>query len=265
MVVAAALVLIVAAFAFGFWTSKNPGTPMPAANVWSYTVKTTNINETGDFGAAYKVSVGVPEFSGPDTQAIRVVNTMFRDRARKNIDDFATAADQTVPEDAGAGLELTEKATVQRIGLIAAVEFSGNWYGGGAHGLTVSDWTLIRTDTWQVIAKDQLFLPTARTAAGATRLAGVIAPRIKGSAGDPSCTTDAATLLAGGQSPTGPTTPTSFEDSMLVGMRVDSMQFDFAEYYLFSYGCGRAVATVPFSELDGLINPDVVRLATHQP
>jgi hypothetical protein len=258
------VVVVGAAFAYGLATSNRPTPPAPAAKTWSYSVKTTTANETGVSGTAYKVSVGVPEFSGTDTQAIRAVNAMFQDRARKEIDDITTAADQTGPDDAGAPLELTEKAAVQRIGQIAVVEFSGKWYGGGAHGMALGGWILIRTDTWKVLDHDQLFLPAAKTADGATKLAGVIAPRVKGTGGDPSCTADAATLLAGGQSPNGKTTPSSFEDSMGVGLRADAVEFEFAEYYLFAYGCGRAVATVPFSALDGLINPDIVRLATHQ-
>jgi hypothetical protein len=261
--IAAAVVVVVAgAFAYGLATSDQPAPPAPVASTWSYSIKTTTDNGTGAAGAAYRVSVGVPEFSAAQARA---VNAVLRDRARKDIDEFTTNADRTGPDDVAATLELTEKATVQRIGQIATVEYSGLWYGGGAHGLTVSDWILIRTDTWQVIGKDQVFLPTVKTVAGATKLAGVIAPKIKGSGGDdPSCTTDSATLLAGGQSPTGSATPASFEDSMRVGLHADALEFDFPEYYLFAYGCGRAVATIPFSALDGLVNPDVVRLATHQ-
>jgi hypothetical protein len=244
-----AAVLVVAASAYFLWPRGS------STGDWSYSVKTTTSNDTSVSGAAYKVSADVPEFSGPSVQA---VNTMFRDRARKTIDDFVTAADQASVDDAANGFEFTEKATIQRIGLIAAVEFAGYTYLGGAHGVASDDWVLIRTDTWTAIRKDQLLLPSAKTDEGATKLAGIIAPKVKG--GDPACTTDAATMLAGDQS----SKPSGFEDTMAIGLRADAVEFNFPEYLLFAYSCGRGVATVPFSALDGLINPEIVRLATQQ-
>ncbi|WP_067891119.1 hypothetical protein [Nocardia vaccinii] len=253
----------VAGFAYGLGTSKHGSTH--EADTWSVSVKMTTSSGTGITGRAYKLSVATPEFSGiADARAMRAVNAMFQDRTRKEIDGLTTATDQNPPTDdfdGNAPFTLTESVAIQRIGRIAAVAFSGDEYIGGAHGFPLAESVLIRTDTWTAIPADQSFLATAGTAEGATKLAGVIAPSIKGAPGD-SCHTDAASLLAGGPSSSGTVTPDSFEHSMVVGLWPGGVEFIFSPYRLWAFGCGQGIARVPFSALDGLINPGIVRLAT---
>ncbi|MFE9882134.1 hypothetical protein [Streptomyces sp. NPDC005784] len=227
----------------------------------SCTTKVTR-SGVGAGGVQYKVDTTLPVFWSAN-QAVDALNSTIRSRINDDVKGFlATVGEATSDEAQGGAFTLSELPRINQVGRLAVIQFTGEEYAGGSHGAVIDDWINIDTDTWTILDKNQLLLPAARQAAGATRLARLIAPKIRGTNGG-SCTTDAATLLAGGQMPEGTVTPSSYEQSMETGVQSGGeLVVDFAPYYLFAYGCGVGSATLDLRDLSGLINPETVALAT---
>ncbi|WP_158693287.1 hypothetical protein [Streptomyces sp. HGB0020] len=226
----------------------------------SCTTKVTR-SGTGKGGAQYKVDASLPVFWSADP-AVDALNSQIRSRIDDEVKGFLAAVDETTSDVAqGAAFTLAELPRINQVGRLAVIQFTGQIYVGGNHGGMIDDWINIDTDTWTILDKDQILLPAARQPAGATELARLIAPKIKGMSS--SCTTDAKTLLAGGQTPQGTITPSSYQKTMKMGLEDGGLLVvDFPPYYLFAYGCGIGSATLDLRDLKGLINPDTAALAT---
>ncbi|MFG3078365.1 hypothetical protein [Streptomyces sp. NPDC048225] len=224
---------------------------------------TTKVNRSGagKGGARYKVDAILPVFWSANP-AVDALNSKLKSRIDEEVKGFLVAVDETGSDGAqGAEFTLSEQPRINQVGRLAVIQLTGEVYVGGNHGGVIDHWININTDTWTILDKDQILLPAARRTAGATRLASVIAPKIMGDS--VSCTTDSETLLAGGQTPDGTVTPSSFEKKMEMGLQFGGeLVVDFPPYYLFSYGCGIGRATLDLRDLSGLINPETVALAT---
>jgi hypothetical protein len=226
----------------------------------SCTTKVTR-SGTGKGGVQYKVDTTLPVFWSANP-AVDALNSKLRSRIDDEVKGFLAAVDETTSDVAqGAAFTLSEQPRINQVGRLAVIQFTGQVYVGGNHGGVIDDWININTDSWTILDKDQILLPAARQTAGATRLARLIAPKIMGDS--VSCTTDAETLLAGGQTPEGTVMPSSYQKNMEMGFQFGGgLVVDFPPYYLFSYGCGIGHATLDLRDLSGLINPDTAALAT---
>lgn len=227
----------------------------------SCTTKVTR-SGTGKGGAQYKVDTTLPVFWSANP-AVDALNSKLRSRVDDEVKGFLAAVDETTSDVAqGAAFTLSELPRINQVGRLAVIQFTGQVYVGGNHGGVIDDWININTDTWTILDKDQILLPAARQTAGATKLARLIAPKITSMNGG-SCTTDADTLLAGGQTPQGTVTPSSYQKTMKMGLEDGgALVVDFPPYYLFAYGCGIGSATLGLRDLKGLINPATAALAT---
>ncbi|WP_143179648.1 hypothetical protein [Streptomyces yunnanensis] len=226
----------------------------------SCTTKVTR-SGAGKGGVQYKVDTTLPVFWSANP-AVDALNSEIRSRIDGDVKGFLAAVDETTSDVAqGAAFTFSEQPRINQVGRLAVIQFTGQEYVGGSHGGVIDDWINIDTGTWTILDKDQILLPAARQTAGATRLARLIAPKIRGMNGG-SCTTDAETLLTGGQTPEGTVTPSSYQKNMKLGLQFGGqLVVDFPPYYLFAYGCGIGSATLDLGDLSGLINPDTVALA----
>ncbi|MFJ9417624.1 hypothetical protein ACIRPT_26145 [Streptomyces sp. NPDC101227] len=227
----------------------------------SCTTKVTR-SGAGKGGIQYKVDATLPVFWSANP-AVDALNSQIRSRIDDDVKGFLAALDETTSDVAqDAAFTLSEQPRINQVGKLAVIQLTGQVYVGGNHGGVIDNWINIDTDTWKILDKDQILRPAARQTAGATRLARLIAPKIRGMNGG-SCTTDAKTLLAGGQTPEGTVTPSSYQKKMEVGLQDGGeLVVDFPPYYLFAYGCGIGSATLDLRDLSGLINPDTAALAT---
>lgn len=220
----------------------------------------------GHGGVGYTVKNTVPLFWSAN-QAVDALNAAIK----KKIDDetaaFLKSVNEATPDDqtGGAPFTLSESPRINQVGRLAVIQMTGEEYVGGAHGGVIDDWINIDTDTWTILGNDQILLPGADQPSTATKLANLIAPKIRSMNGSSSCSADAPTLLAGGQMPEGTPTPGSFEKSMSLGLQSGGeLVVDFPPYFLWSYGCGVGSAALSLDDLRGLINSQVVTLATAQ-
>ncbi|MFJ8687983.1 hypothetical protein [Micromonospora wenchangensis] len=224
---------------------------------------TTEVTRSGagTRGHRYEFHAYLPVFWSANP-AVDALNAELKSRIDDEAERFLAAVDEA-PSDVArnAALTLGELPRINQVGRLAVIQFTGEQYVGGSHGGVIDDWVNIDTDTWTILDRDRILLPAARRTAGATRLARLIAPKIRGT--DASCTTDAKTLLAGGQTPGGTVTPSSYQQTMKVGLQFGGqLVVDFPPYYLFSYSCGIGTATLDLRDLSGLINPETAALAT---
>ncbi|WUC98293.1 hypothetical protein OHS17_00840 [Streptomyces sp. NBC_00523] len=216
---------------------------------------------TGREGVQYKVDASLPVFWSANP-AVDALNSEIKSRLDHEVKGFLAAVDETRSDVAGAAFTLSELPRINQVGRLAVIQFTGEEFVGGNHGGVIDDWINIDTDTWTILDRDQILLPAARQTAGATRLARLIAPKIR-DMNSGSCTTDAKTLLAGGQTSQGTVTPSSYQKHMEMGFQYGGqLVVDFPPYYLFAYGCGIGTATLDLRDLSGLINPDLAALAT---
>ena len=235
-----------------------------ATSSWRSCTAETTGSGVGHQGVRYTFDVTLPVFWAANP-AVDAANAALKKQVDSDMSEFMAGVDQSSPvgQPEGAPFTLTESPRINQVGRLAVIQFTGEGYTGGDHGYGIDEWINIDTDTWTLLTQDQILLPAVRQAAGATRFADLVAPRIRGTT-DPTCTTDAATLLQGGLGAYGKVSPSSYEQVMVVGAQDGgTLVVDFTRaYYLFAYACGAGSAAVDFSELAGLINPDFVRLAT---
>ncbi|MBK3564791.1 hypothetical protein [Streptomyces sp. MBT62] len=206
---------------------------------------------TGKGGVQYSVDTTLPVFWSANP-AVDALNSEIRIRIDDTVKDFLAATDETTSDMAqSTAFTLSELPRINQVGRLAVIQFTGQEYVGGSHDGVLDDWINIDTGTWKILDKDQILLPVARQTAGATRLARLIAPKIRGMNGG-SCTTDAETLLTDG-----------YQKHMEMGLQFGGeLVVDFPPYFLFAYSCGIGSATLDLRDLSGLINPDTTALAT---
>ncbi|MET7345216.1 hypothetical protein ACIOEZ_08130 [Streptomyces sp. NPDC087866] len=216
---------------------------------------------TGKGGVRYEVDATLPVFWSAN-KSVDALNSRLRSRIDDDVKRFLAAVDETTTDMAqGATFTLSELPRINQVGRLAVIQFTGQEYVGGSHSGLVDDWINIDTGTWTILNKNRILLPEARRTAGATRLARLIAPKIMGTS--TACTTDAKTLLAGGQTPKSTATPMSYQETMKMGFQYGGeLVVDFPPYYLFAYGCEIGSATLRLRDLSGLINPGTAALAT---
>ncbi|MEU3294103.1 hypothetical protein ABZ722_17265 [Streptomyces longwoodensis] len=233
-----------------------------STTTWRSCITEVHRRGTGRSGVPYRIDAALPVFWSANP-AVDALNATIRSRLDDDVKAFLAAVDDTTPDGTqGAGFILSEQPRINQVGRLAVIQFTGEEYVGGSHGGTVDDWLNINTDTWTILGQEEILAPVARETAGATRLARLIAPRVRSMNGE-SCTADAETLLAGGQTPEGAVTPSSYQRTMKVGFQFGGqVVVDFPPYYLFAYGCGIGSATLELRDLGDLVDPDAVALAT---